>query len=206
MVKKRSSVFKRSEAFIMADENKEESVETVEAVPSQEVEEQVVETAEDIVANAEITRLTLEGEAKDKLVLESAAQVKRLQADFDNFRRRTRQEKEELSAVVAQSLIKDLLPLLDNFERAITADVSNGESPLKDGVVMIYKQLFAALEKNGLEKIAAVGEKFDPNFHEAIMRVADETKEEDTVVEELQSGYSVRGRVIRPSMVKVIGN
>lgn len=190
----------------MADENKEESVETVEAVPSQEVEEQVVETAEDIVANAEITRLTLEGEAKDKLVLESAAQVKRLQADFDNFRRRTRQEKEELSAVVAQSLIKDLLPLLDNFERAITADVSNGESPLKDGVVMIYKQLFAALEKNGLEKIAAVGEKFDPNFHEAIMRVADETKEEDTVVEELQSGYSVRGRVIRPSMVKVIGN
>lgn len=190
----------------MADENKEESVENVETVPSQEVEEQIVETAEDMVTNAEITRLTLEGEAKDKLVLESATQVKRLQADFDNFRRRTRQEKEELSAVVAQSLIKDLLPLLDNFERAIAADVGNGESSLKDGVVMIYKQLIAALEKNGLERIAAAGEKFDPNFHEAIMRVADETKEEDIVIEELQSGYSVRGRVIRPSMVKVVGN
>lgn len=71
---------------------------------------------------------------------------------------------------------------------------------------MILKQFIATLEKNGLEPIKAVGEKFDPNFHEAIMRIADETKEDDTIAEELQRGYSVRGRVIRPSMVKVIGN
>ena len=128
-----------------------------------------------------------------------------MQADFDNFRRRTRQEKEELSAIVSQNLIKELLPLLDNFERALAVESADGEN-FKAGVDMILKQFIATLEKNGLEPIKAVGEKFDPNFHEAIMRIADETKEDDTIAEELQRGYSVRGRVIRPSMVKVIGN
>jgi len=187
----------------MADEQKQETVETTEG---QENNEQVVETAEEITESNEAASFQSQLEEKDKLIQEQMDRVKRLQADFDNFRRRTRQEKEELSAIVSQNLIKELLPLLDNFERALVADVTNESSALRDGVEMIYKQFFATLEKNGLEAIDAVGQKFDPNFHEAIMRAADETQEDDTVVEELQRGYSVRGRVIRPSMVKVVSN
>lgn len=143
---------------------------------------------------------------KDKEIQEGVDRLKRLQADFDNFRRRTRQEKEELSAVVAQGLIKDLLPLLDNFERALAIEETAEQSSIREGVEMIYKQLVASLEKNGLERIVAVGQKFDPNYHEAVMRVADESLADDMIAEELQSGYLVRGRVIRPTMVKVVAN
>ena len=196
-------IFKEVKRTIMADEQKQETVENTEA---KENNEQVVETAEEVAESNEAASFQSQLEEKDKLIQEQMDRVKRLQADFDNFRRRTRQEKEELSAIVSQNLIKELLPLLDNFERALVADVTNESSALRDGVEMIYKQFFATLEKNGLEAIDAVGQKFDPNFHEAIMRAADETQEDDTVVEELQRGYSVRGRVIRPSMVKVVSN
>lgn len=160
-------------------------------------------TAQPEAGTAEVESLQAACAAKDQALKECEERVKRLQADFENFRRRTRQEKEELSAVVAQSLIKELLPLLDNFERALAADLGCDKDAVKSGIEMIYKQLLTTLERNGLEKIEAVGAKFDPNFHEAVMRVADEAQEEDTVLEELQRGYSVRGRVIRPSMVKV---
>lgn len=178
---------------------------------NEQVNEQVVEEnlnstqneTEEIVLAAQMAGLKAEIEEKDKQLQESADRLKRMQADFDNFRRRTRQEKEEISAVVVQNLIKDLLPLVDNFERALAAAE---DTPFKDGIQMIAKQLIESLEKNGLEKINAVGEKFDPNYHEAIMRVADDTKEDDVITEELQKGYSVRGRVIRPTMVKVVAN
>lgn len=190
----------------MADEKEKEVLEERDAHEGGEQKPIAEESAEEGGVRAEADRLKADLEAKEKLLAESVDRIKRLHADFDNFRRRTRQEKEELSAVVAQELIKDLLPLLDNFERALAADLSDESSTLKEGVEMIYKQMFSILEKNGLEKIAAEGEMFDPNFHEAIMRVADESKADDTIVEVLQTGYCVRGRVIRPSMVKVVGN
>ena len=129
----------------------------------------------------------------------------RLQADFENFRRRTRQEKEELAAVVTQNLLKDLLPFLDNFERALAAENSDAES-LRAGVEMMYKQLVEALKKEGLEYIETKGKPFDPNFHQAVMRVEDAEKEDGEIVAELQKGYMVKGRVVRPSMVQVVGN
>ena len=129
----------------------------------------------------------------------------RLQADFENFRRRTRQEKEELAAVVTQNLLKDLLPFLDNFERALAAESSDAES-LRTGVEMMYKQLVEALKKEGLEYIETKDKPFDPNFHQAVMRVEDAEKEDGAIVAELQKGYMVKGRVIRPSMVQVVGN
>ena len=129
----------------------------------------------------------------------------RLQADFENFRRRTRQEKEELAAVVTQNLLKDLLPFLDNFERALAAESGDAES-LRAGVEMMYKQLVEALKKEGLETIETKDKPFDPNFHQAVMRVEDAEKEDGTIVAELQKGYMVKGRVIRPSMVQVVGN
>lgn len=129
----------------------------------------------------------------------------RLQADFENFRRRTRQEKEELAAVVTQNLLKDLLPFLDNFERALAAEGTD-EGGLRAGVEMMYKQLVEALKKEGLEYIETKDKPFDPNFHQAVMRVEDSEKEDGTIVAELQKGYMVKGRVIRPSMVQVVGN
>ena len=105
-----------------------------------------------------------------------------------------------------QNIIKELLPLIDNFERALSADDSQDGTSLKEGIDMINKQFINILEKNGLEKINCVGEQFDPNFHEAIMRVEDADKEDGTIADELQKGYMVQGKVIRPSMVKVVGN
>jgi len=198
---------KKKDAVIMDEMKKEIDKAEKEDQQEAEVVEQETLTADEVTTevNSEIETLKAELEQSQKDVSENADRVKRLQADFDNFRRRTRQEKEELSTFVAQGLIKDLLPLLDNLERAISVETAD-ETSLREGVSMIYKQFLAALEKNGLESIKAVGEKFDPNFHQAIMRVEDADKEDDIVAEELQKGYSVHGRVIRPSMVKVVAN
>ena len=136
-------------------------------------------------------------EKKDRLL--------RLQADFDNFRRRSAKEREEISAVVTQNFCKDMLPLLDNFERAMAAETKDVEA-FQKGVEMIFTQFQEVLKKNGLEQIEAVGQKFDPNFHQAVMGVEDPEREDDTVAQELQKGYMVKGRVIRPSMVQVVSN
>lgn len=136
---------------------------------------------------------------------EKDAQMLRLRADFDNFRRRSAKEREELAAVVTQGILTDMLPLLDNFERALLAEGSDLDS-FRAGVSMIYKQMQEALAKNGLEVIDTKDKKFDPNFHQAVMRVQDPEKEDDTIEQELQKGYMVKGRVIRPSMVQVVSN
>ncbi len=136
---------------------------------------------------------------------EKDAQMLRLRADFDNFRRRSAKEREELAAVVTQGILTDMLPLLDNFERALLAEGSDLDS-FRAGVSMIYKQMTEALVKNGLEVIDTKDKKFDPNFHQAVMRVQDPEKEDDTIEQELQKGYMVKGRVIRPSMVQVVSN
>ena len=136
-------------------------------------------------------------EKKDRLL--------RLQADFDNFRRRSAKEREEISAVVTQNFCKDMLPLLDNFERAMAAETKDVEA-FQKGVELNFTPFQEVLKKNGLEQIEAVGQKFDPNFHQAVMRVEDPEKEDDTVAQELQKGYMVKGRVIRPSMVQVVSN
>ncbi|MCR6544944.1 nucleotide exchange factor GrpE [Dehalobacterium formicoaceticum] len=130
--------------------------------------------------------------------------TQRLQADFENFRRRTRGEKEELIRYAAEGVITQLLPVLDNFERAIMAakDGEEGKGYL-DGVEMIYRQLLQVLTNEGLEVVDAVGCAFDPNCHEAVMQIDGGEAPKDTVLEELQKGYFLKGKLIRPSMVKV---
>lgn len=188
----------------------EETKETMqtETTSDNEVKETVEETTtETAVENDEATFDTIkkELEAQKELLQQSEDHYKRLQADFANFRRRNEKEREELSSVVLQGLIKDLLPIIDNFERALVVEGAAG-TPLHDGISMVYNQLMESLKKNGLEVIKAAGEKFDPNFHQAVMRVQDPEKEDDTIEEEFQKGYMVQGRVIRPSMVKVVAN
>ncbi|MBA2173542.1 nucleotide exchange factor GrpE [Halobacillus locisalis] len=128
----------------------------------------------------------------------------RLQADYDNFRRRTQKEKEADRKYRSQSLVEELVPVLDNFHRALQVEV-DGESAQKfaDGMKMVYDQFQAALDKEGVEEIPAQGEPFDPNLHQAVMQVEDENYDSNIVVEELQKGYRLKDRVIRPAMVKV---
>lgn len=146
-----------------------------------------------------------EVEALKQQLAESAERMKRLQADFENFRRRTRQEKEELSNMVVQDFIKDLLPMIDNFDRAMAAEATDA-AQFQQGVEMIYKQLDEVLKAKGLEKIDTAEAKFDPNFHQAVMRVENPDMEDDTIAMELQKGYMVKGKVIRPAMVQVVAN
>lgn len=132
----------------------------------------------------------------------------RLQADFDNFRKRAAKEKVELAAVIEQSFLTDLLPLLDNLERASSA--AKGENSdvetLRKGIEMIKTETVNALTKHGLEPIDTKDKMFDPNFHQAVGAVQDETKQDGAIASEFQRGYIARGKVIRPSMVQVVNN
>ena len=177
-----------------------------EAEEAEEAENAASESAENEAENQEsqdeavvqLEKLTADLKEKEDRIL-------RLQADFENFRRRTSKEKEELSAVVTQGMLKDMLPLLDNFERAMAAEAKDGEA-FQKGVEMIFTQFTEILKKNGLEHIEVEGQKFDPNFHQAVMRVQNADMEDDDIAQELQKGYMVKGRVIRPSMVQVVAN
>lgn len=161
--------------------------------------------AADAAMQEEIEALKGQVDGLNKDLQEKKDRLLRLQADFDNFRRRSAKEREEISAVVTQNFCKDMLPLLDNFERAMAAETKDVEA-FQKGVEMIFTQFQEILKKNGLEHIEAIGQKFDPNFHQAVMRVEDPDKEDDTVAQEFQKGYMVKGRVIRPSMVQVVSN
>lgn len=148
-------------------------------------------------SDAELTKLK---EEKD----EFQQRLLRLQADYDNFRRRTEKERQNDLKYKSQDLIKELLPALDNFERALKVEVQEDSSKsFVEGMEMVYRQLKSALEKEGVEEIAAEGEVFDPHLHQAVMQVQDENYESNVVVEELQKGYQLKDRVIRPAMVKV---
>jgi molecular chaperone GrpE len=128
----------------------------------------------------------------------------RLQADFDNFRRRTRLDQEASEKYRAQKLITDLLPALDNFERAIQMEAENEHTKaLLQGMDMVYRGLLEALKKEGVEVIEAVGKEFDPHLHQAVMQGEDGNYGSNIVTAEFQKGYLLKDRVIRPSMVQV---
>ena len=184
----------------MAERRAESTGEQEEAPPQDSGETQAGESEETAPEDADALREKYEAELAEK-----ENRYLRLQADFENFRRRTTKEREELSAVVTQGILKDMLPLLDNFERAMAAEAKDMDS-FKQGVEMIFKQFGEVLVKNGLEHIEVEGKKFDPNFHQAVMRVENPELEDEAIAQELQKGYMVKGRVIRPSMVQVVAN
>lgn len=150
--------------------------------------------------------LTLEAELiKAKAKAEDYyGQLQRLQADFDNYRKRTQKEKVELIKYASEHLVAELLPVLDNFDRAVSAAKVNPDfTSFSQGVEMILRQMQTALSKEGLKAMDTVGQPFDPKLHEAVLRVASEEHPENTVVEELQKGYYLKEKVLRPCMVKV---
>ena len=130
--------------------------------------------------------------------------VKRQMAEFDNFRKRTEKEKSHMYEVGAKDVIEKILPVVDNFERGLASVPEDQKSdPVIDGMEKVYRQLMTILTDLGVTPIEAVGEEFDPNYHNAVMHVEDEELGENVVAEEFQKGYMYRDTVIRHSMVKV---
>jgi molecular chaperone GrpE len=152
----------------------------------------------------EIQLLVKENEELKAKVEEAENRILRLQADYENSRRRAKLDLAATEKYKSQSLITGLLPAIDNFERALQIEVDNEQTKsVLQGVEMVYRSLLDALKAEGAEQIEAVGKEFDPNLHQAIMQVEDANFDSNIVVEELQKGYILKDRVIRPSMVKV---
>ncbi|MGM0602126.1 MAG: nucleotide exchange factor GrpE [Bacillota bacterium] len=149
----------------------------------------------------EIKEKDTEIEALNKEIEDLLNRLQRLQADFINYRKRSEKEKNEMTLKGKIELCEELLPVIDNFERAL--DSSEQEGDFFSGIEMIYRQIISVFDKEGIKEISALGEEFNPEFHEAIMRVESDEAEDGTVVDVMQKGYIVEGRVIRPAMVKV---
>lgn len=155
--------------------------------------------------------LLVEQDEKDERIseLESKLQEEenkllRVLADFENAKRRNALDQEALVKYKAQSLLTSILPVLDNFERALAVEVKNEEAQsIMTGMDMIYRNLFEALQGEGMVEIEALNKEFDPNFHQAVMTGNDPEKPSGIVLEELQKGYLLKDRVLRPTMVKV---
>ena len=172
----------------------EQEKELLEEELTEDVQEEIVDAA------AEEAEEALDPEKLAADLAELNQRFLRTAADFENYKRRTAQEKDDLLKYSNAKLMAELLPVLDNFQLALKS--VEAQNVVK-GVEMIYRQMLQTLEAAGMAKIEAVGQPFDPNLHEAIMQVDDDTVPEDTVVEELRAGYMLKERVIRPSMVKV---
>ena len=127
--------------------------------------------------------------------------LKRSMAEFDNYRKRTEKEKSSMYIIGAKDIVEKMLPIVDNFERGLAQ--APEDDPFAEGMKMIYKQMMTAFDEMGVKPIEAVGKEFDPNLHNAVMHVEDDSVGENIVVEEFQKGYTYKDFVVRHSMVKV---
>ena len=193
----------------------EENKEVLEGEEASKAAEEAEETPEEAAAKA----AAMEAEAreafsdenleekqdkKDIAIADLTDRLKRSMAEFDNFRKRSEKEKATMFDMGARSIAEKILPVVDNFERAMVAAPKEGEGKaFADGITMIYNQLKKTLEDLGVKPIDCVGQAFDPNFHNAVMHVEDESLGENVVAEELLKGYMYKDSVLRHSMVKV---
>ncbi|WCN38727.1 nucleotide exchange factor GrpE [Aneurinibacillus uraniidurans] len=181
----------------MTEENKQtaEVTEETEAVETEVVDTE--EVTEDNSLEAQIAQLQAE---KDEMY----NKLLRAQADLQNFRTRVNKEKEQMLTYSSQRVIEALLPVVDNFERAITASHGTGDTEaLAQGVEMVFRQLQQVLEQESVTTVPGVGSPFDPNMHQAVMQEESSEYESGIIIEEFQKGYKLKDRIIRPSMVKV---
>lgn len=180
----------------------EQDIETTYAADNEATTEQAevvdnVDVSEEANVNSELEQARVQAE-------ENYQRLLRVQADFDNFRRRARAEKEDFAKYASLKLIEQLLPIVDNFDRALSSSKETKDfDALVKGLDMTYRGMDQLLTAEGLKPIEAVGQPFNPEFHQAVMQVESEEHEEGIVVEELQKGYILKDKVIRPAMVKV---
>ena len=193
-----------------ADETVEE---TMDEAGAEEAAEDTSDSESDAESNAEKSAEEPEAQApagsKEKAFQDKVAaledKVKRQMAEFDNFRKRTSKEKEQMFSMGEKSVIEKMLPVVDNFERGLAAVPENEkDSAIVSGMEMVYKQLIKQLEDLGVKPIEAVGKEFDPNFHNAVMQVESDEFETGVVAQEFQKGYTYHDMVIRHSMVGVV--
>jgi len=193
----------------------EENKEVLEGEEASKVDTEAEETPEEAAAKA----AAMEAEAreafsdenleekqdkKDIAIADLTDRLKRSMAEFDNFRKRSEKEKATMFDMGARSIAEKILPVVDNFERAMVAAPKEGDGKaFADGITMIYNQLKKTLEDLGVKPIDCVGQAFDPNFHNAVMHIEDESLGENVVAEELLKGYMYKDSVLRHSMVKV---
>lgn len=184
--------------------NSDQSLNT-DATEAEEIAEEAAnETVAEISLEAQLKEAQEKAVALEGKFQEMENRYLRLQADFDNSRRRARLDLESSEKYRAQKLITDLLPAIDNFERALQMESDNEQvKSVLQGMEMVHRGLLEALKNEGAEQIDAVGKEFDPNFHQAVMQVQEEGYESNMVVEVFQKGYILKDRVIRPAMVKV---
>ena len=144
---------------------------------------------------------------KDEQIEELNDRLKRQMAEFENFRKRSEKEKSQMFDMGAKAIVEKILPVIDNFERGLAAVPDDKkDDPFITGMDKVYKQMLTELDAAGVKPIECVGQEFDPDFHNAVMQVENDELESGTVAQELQKGYMVKGRVIRPSMVQVVAN
>ena len=171
-------------------ENSEIKVDDVSASPTPET-----------ATSAELDQLRIERDGLRVERDELRDNLLRRQAEFDNYRKRTERDREEQSQYASMKVVGEMIPILDDFERALQADSSSPE--YAKGVQMIYQQMAESLKKAGLEPLDAAGKQFDPHLHQAIERVETNDAPDNTVIGEFQRGYNFKGKLLRPSMVRV---
>ena len=180
------------------NENLEEVVETVENTETTETKEEVVEekTAEELLQE--------KVDKQEEELKQSEDKYLRLYAEFENFKRRKNKEIETNNVYKSQKVITEILPSLDNLERALQVESDNEEiKSLLKGVEMVYEGLLNVLKSEGVELIETENAQFDPNYHHAVMQEEDSEKESGAILDTFQKGYKLKDRVIRPAMVKV---
>ena len=180
----------------IAKENIEAKVETETGTDTEKVEADTETKKEEAEAKKSETDISQKAEE------ESDANYLRLMADFQNYKKRVEKEKSDIHAYANEKIINKLLNVMDNFERALV-HAPQEASKFHEGMEMILTQLKEVIAEAGAEEIAALGNPFDPNFHNAVMMEDVEDEKKDTVIDVLQKGYTLKGKVIRPSMVRV---
>lgn len=183
----------------------EESHEQVEDV-AEKTEEATEKDAENAVAESDTVKIEQLANEIKQLTEEKEQLMDRLmrtQAEYENYKRRTQKERMNERKYEAENLAKELLPVLDNFERALLTEVTEENKSFHEGMEMIYTQLNEALKSQGIEPIETKDQMFDPNYHHAVMQTEDDNYESNMIVEELQKGYLLKDKVLRAAMVKV---
>ena len=187
------------------EEEMEQDLSDAEELKEEETEDEEPVSKEDKKAAKKQAKLNKKEDSYKEKIDQLEDRVKRQMAEFENFRRRTEAEKSAMFGMGVKSVIEKILPVIDNFERGIQAiPAEDKDSPVAQGMNMIYKQLTTELENLGVKPIKAVGVEFDANYHNAVMQVESDEYESGIIAQELQKGYMYRDSVVRHSMVAVV--